>query len=188
MALALKRFFDIAVSFVALLLLLPLLLIVALLIRLESAGSPLFFQERVGKDGKLFRIVKFRSMVRDAASLGATSTSQNDPRITRAGAFIRKTSIDELPQLWNVLMGEMSLIGPRPALARNKALYTAEHWTQRHMMRPGITGWAQVNGRSNITVEQQIAYDIDYITHWSLQRDAQIIRKTFQILCGQDAN
>lgn len=176
--LLIKRTLDILASFMALLLLSPLLLAVALAIRLESEGSPLFFQQRVGQGMRPFCIVKFRSMVKNAAQLGGWQTQDADPRITKTGAFIRKTSLDELPQLWNVLIGDMSLIGPRPNTPQQNTQYTPEQWQGRHRVRPGITGLAQVSGRSGLTSEQQIAYDLEYIENMSLAQDIRILLKT----------
>jgi lipopolysaccharide/colanic/teichoic acid biosynthesis glycosyltransferase len=177
-----KRSMDIAISALALFLLFPFLCLVALVIRLESKGNPLFFQERVGKDGKFFNIVKFRSMVSGADKTGMAWTQKDDTRITRIGKFIRSTSLDELPQLWNVLVGDMSLVGPRPHLINSIDDYTTEHWNLRHSVRPGITGMAQANGRSSLKLEQQIAYDSEYINNWSIAMDLSIILKTFLIV------
>ena len=173
-----KRLFDITASSAGLLLLSPVLLATAIAIRVETPGSPFFFQQRVGQGLKPFAIVKFRSMVKDAPKLGSWSTQDNDPRITRIGRFIRKTSLDELPQLWNVLTGDMSLIGPRPNTPQQACQYTPEQWIARHSLRPGITGLAQVSGRSMLTTEQQIAYDLQYNKEVSLSLDLRILCKT----------
>lgn len=178
----LKRIIDIIVSGFTLVILSPILAITALVIRFESAGSPLFFQDRVGKDTKIFRIVKFRSMVSGADKIGTLWTQAGDKRITKIGNFIRKTSIDELPQLWNVLIGDMSLVGPRPILAGDEQLYTQEHWKLRHSVQSGITGLAQVNGRSSLNIEQQTAYDCEYAKNWSIAMDISIIFKTIMIV------
>ncbi len=177
-----KRLLDITASACGLLLLSPVLLVLALAIRAESPGSPLFFQQRVGQGGRLFRIVKFRSMVKDAPRLGGWSTEDNDPRITRLGRFIRKTSLDEIPQLWNVLTGDMSLIGPRPNTPQQESQYSPGQWVQRHVIRPGITGLAQVSGRSTLTTEQQIGYDIEYTKNMSLALDFRILAKTVSMV------
>jgi lipopolysaccharide/colanic/teichoic acid biosynthesis glycosyltransferase len=178
-----KRTMDIMVSAFALILLLPILCLIALAIRLESVGSPIFFQERVGLGGKTFRIVKFRSMVQNAEKIGNSWTEAGDKRITRVGRFIRTTSLDELPQLWNVLIGDMSLVGPRPNLASSEPLYSAKHWQLRHSVRSGITGLAQVSGRSNLSIEQQIKFDSEYARNWTLAMDIKIILKTIVIVC-----
>jgi lipopolysaccharide/colanic/teichoic acid biosynthesis glycosyltransferase len=176
-----KRTLDIIASASVLLALSPLLLAVAVAIRAESPGSPFFFQTRIGKNLVPFRIVKFRSMVQNAPSLGSWHTQADDPRITRTGRVIRATSLDELPQLWNVLTGDMSLIGPRPNTPQQESQYTPAQWQQRHALRPGITGLAQVNGRSSLTVEQQIAYDLQYVEQHSLALDLRILCKTVAI-------
>lgn len=181
-----KRAIDIAVSGTALLLLAPLLLLVAVLIKMETTGFPLFFQDRVGQGGRVFRMVKFRSMVKDAPSLGNWYTGHNDPRITRMGHFIRTTSIDELPQLWNVLTGDMSLVGPRPETPFQESLYGPVDWHIRHRVRPGITGLAQVKGRSSLNPEARLRYDLDYASQPTFAKDirillatvAQVLRKT----------
>jgi lipopolysaccharide/colanic/teichoic acid biosynthesis glycosyltransferase len=177
-----KRGMDLAISVLALGITLPLCAAVALAIRLETKGSPLFFQERIGRGSKPFHIVKFRSMVTGAENMGTRWTQENDARITRVGAFIRKVSLDELPQLWNVLMGDMSLIGPRPVLASERDYYSAADWQLRHSMRPGITGLAQVNGRSLIGRTEQIAYDLVYVKHPTLAMDLKIILKTIEVV------
>lgn len=185
----LKRLFDISISITLLALLSPLLLLVALLIVLDSAGRPLFLQERIGQGGKRFRIVKFRSMVRDAAQRGSYMTETNDPRITKIGAWLRATSIDELPQLWNVLKGEMSLVGPRPETPAQEALYCAEDWALRHRVKPGITGLSQVNGRSNASTEQRLRDDLDYarITP-SVRVDIRILLHTARIVFARSGS
>jgi lipopolysaccharide/colanic/teichoic acid biosynthesis glycosyltransferase len=178
----LKRFMDIFISAIALFLLSPILLLVALAIVLESKGSPLFFQNRVGRNCKIFRIIKFRSMVSGADKLGTAWTQTGDSRITKVGKFIRSTSLDELPQLWNVLMGVMSIFGPRPILANDEHLYTPEQWRLRHSVLSGITGLAQVKGRSSLNIEQQTEYDSEYAKNYSLGMDISIIIKTLLIV------
>ena len=173
-----KRTIDISASLCALLILWPLLLVIAVLIRLESVGSPFFLQQRMGRNLRPFYIVKFRSMVKNAPIMGGFQTQDNDPRITRVGAFIRKTSMDELPQLWNVLMGDMSLVGPRPNTPAQENQYSKEAWKMRHSVLPGITGLAQVSGRSNLSSEQQVAYDLQYVREVSLGLDMRIIIQT----------
>ena len=177
-----KRLIDMFISAVAIIVLLPILIIIALAIVIESKGSPLFFQNRVGKNGKIFRIIKFRSMVKNASEIGTAWTQAGDKRITKVGKFIRKTSLDELPQLWNVLVGDMSIVGPRPFLAPDEALYTPEQWKIRHSVPVGITGLAQVNGRSKQSLEQQISYDCEYAKNWSIVEDFSIIFKTALIV------
>lgn len=194
-----KRLFDVLISLMLLLMLLPLFLVTALLIRLESPGPVLFSQQRVGLNGRFFSFYKFRSMVINAAELKDQLLKQNesqagvifkmkrDPRITRVGRFIRKFSIDELPQLYNVLIGDMSLVGPRPPLPREVAEYTLEDRKRLHV-KPGITCIWQVSGRSDIPFDQQVSLDKQYIHSQSLWRDLMILLKTIPaVLTGKGA-
>ena len=191
-----KRIVDILGSFLGLVLLFIPLLIVALIIVIDSPGaSPLFVQERVGKDGRRFQLYKFRSMVPNADQMLDTLLDQNemegpafkiknDPRITRVGRFIRKSSIDELPQLWNVLKGEMSVVGPRPPLPREVEQYTPEHW-QRLSIQPGLTCYWQVQPRRNsLSFDDWLALDMKYISERSLKTDLKIIGQTFRAVWG----
>lgn len=157
-----KRLMDIVLSGLALLLLCPVLLATALAIALESGRPVLFRQTRLGRGGREFGMFKFRSMVQDASSIGPYFTAGDDPRITRVGRFIRRTSIDELPQLVNVLLGHMSLVGPRPDVPAQRALYSDADWAQRCSVRPGITGLAQALMRSDATPQQRLAFDLRY--------------------------
>jgi lipopolysaccharide/colanic/teichoic acid biosynthesis glycosyltransferase len=183
-----KRLTDIVLSLTALLLLAPVLLLTALAVVIDS-GLPVFFkQTRVGLNGCEFGMFKFRSMVKNAASTGPYFTDANDTRITRVGQFIRRTSIDELPQIINVLLGDMSLVGPRPDVPMQKSLYLPEDWAQRCSVRPGITGLAQVSGRSEVTFEQRLAFDLDYAKNMSWWRDVQIMWQTVLQLRGKQAN
>jgi exopolysaccharide biosynthesis polyprenyl glycosylphosphotransferase len=188
-----KRVLDVVVSATALLLLLPVFALVAAMIRLESPGPVFFKQTRVGRWGKLFTIWKFRSMYADAeerkAELlgsnemegGVTFKMKDDPRITRVGRFIRKTSIDELPQLWNVLVGDMSLVGPRPPVPSEVDQYSLSD-RRRLEVIPGITCIWQVSGRSEIPFEQQVELDVQYIQSQSLWTDLKILLKTVPAL------
>ncbi|MCF6302533.1 MAG: exopolysaccharide biosynthesis polyprenyl glycosylphosphotransferase [Devosiaceae bacterium] len=180
-----KRSFDIVAAATGLLVLSPLLILIAILIRLESPGSPVFLQRRHGFNERPFHIIKFRSMVMNTSN-SFTQTRKNDARITRTGAFIRRTNLDELPQLINVLFGSMSLVGPRPhAVAHNDAFMTKiAHYANRHHVKPGITGWAQVNGwRGAATKQNQMAarieHDLQYINNWSFSLDIKILFFTF---------
>ena len=170
-----------------LLLLSPLLVGIALWILLDSGRPAILAQDRAGKDGKTFRMLKFRTMVQNALELAPQLTEdpfgvvENDPRITRVGRFLRRSGLDELPQLWNVLRGQMSLVGPRPDLVEQAAHYT-EHDRRRLSVEPGITGWSQVNGREAIGWPERIEQDIWYIDHWSLRLDAKILWRTFSEL------
>jgi len=177
-----KRIFDIVLSAAACIVLLPAFIVLAIAIRYESPGSPIFTQERIGQFGRPFHIMKFRSMVKDAPALGSWQTAQNDPRITRVGKFIRTTSLDELPQLWNVLIGNMSLIGPRPEVPARETAYTPGDWKLRHRVRPGITGLAQVSGRSALTEAEQLRYDLAYAVKPTLATDIYVLLKTVQVV------
>jgi len=162
----------------ALLLLSPLMLAAALAVWIDSGRPILFAQQRVGRGTQPFRLYKFRSMVVDAAQRGSHSTAQNDPRITRVGRVLRRSSVDELPQLLNVLSGDMSLVGPRPDVPAQRCNYTDEQWALRHSVRPGITGLAQALYRSRATPEQRLQADLDYAQHHGLLIDLRIIALT----------
>lgn len=180
---------DVAISAALLLPLLPLFVVIAIVIMLESPGPVFFRQARVGKNLQLFSILKFRSMVSDAAAKGPHFTSENDSRITRVGRVLRRTSLDELPQLWNVLIGEMSLIGPRPDTPAQESNYSVADWQARHAVRPGITGLAQVNGRSDITPEARTAFDLAYAAAPSWKQDCSIVQQTLrQVLAKVGVN
>lgn len=190
--LALKRVIDIVGSIAALIVLLPLLLIVMLLVKLDSKGPALFVQKRYGKDGKLFNMYKFRSMCMDAEEKleqiqhmneadGLMFKIKADPRLTRLGRFIRRTSIDELPQLLNVLKGEMSLVGPRPPLPNEVEKYSERH-KLRLTVKPGLTGLWQISGRSNLGFEDMVRLDLKYITERNLFYDLKIIIKTVPVV------
>lgn len=190
-----KRLIDIIGASLGLLFLSSFFIIVAILIKVQDSKGPVFFkQQRVGKNGKIFNMYKFRSMVSNAEELleslldknetsGAMFKMKDDPRITRIGKFIRKTSIDELPQLWNVLKGDMSLVGPRPPLPREVDEYT-EYDMQRLLVTPGCTGLWQVSGRSNIGFEGMVELDLKYISKRSLLNDIKILLKTVLVLFG----
>ena len=173
-----KRLFDIVLALLALLLLSPVMLAAALAVWLDSGRPVLFAQMRVGRGTQPFRLFKFRSMVVDAAQRGSHSTAQNDPRITRVGRFLRRSSVDELPQLLNVLRGDMSLVGPRPDEPAQRANYTDDQWALRHRVRPGITGLAQALYRSRATPQQRLQADLDYAQHHGLLIDLRIIALT----------
>ena len=183
-----KRLFDIAGAAFALLLLSPLLLGAALAVALGSGWPVLFRQTRVGRHGRLFGMLKFRSMVKNAAAIGPYFTSAADPRITRVGRFIRRTSLDELPQLINVLRGDMSLVGPRPDVPAQQALYTPADWAERCRVRPGITGLAQALYRSDSTEAQRLEADLRYAREATLWLDLKICWWTLKRLAGQGAN
>ena len=179
-----RRAVDIAVSAVALVLTSPLLALAMLAIRLESAGPVIYSQPRAGLHGEVFEVLKLRTMIDGAEHVGAgLSINANDSRITRVGALLRRTSLDELPNLVNVLRGEMSLIGPRPTLPAQVAQYSPRQ-RGRLAIRPGITGWAQVNGRASLPWEERIELDLFYIAHRSLALDARIVTRTVAMVVG----
>jgi len=180
----LRRATDIIASTVALLLASPLLAAAAVAIRLESPGPVFYRQRRAGLDGQPFEMLKLRTMVSGAEHVGAgLAINQDDPRITRVGALLRRTSLDELPNLVNVLRGEMSLIGPRPTLPVQVEQYT-DRQRGRLAIRPGITGWAQVNGRASLPWSERIELDLYYIEHRSLALDLKILRRSVSLVFG----
>ena len=177
-----KRLTDIAGALFGLTLFSPVILIFTAVVYFESPGPVFYRQVRTGQNGRLFKIIKIRSMRLDAEAGGAQWAQENDPRRLRVGAFMRKWNIDEIPQFWNVLMGEMSLVGPRPERPKLIAGFKHKipHYNTRHMYPPGITGWAQVNGwRGNTSLEERIRHDIWYMEHWSLLLDIRIMVQTF---------
>lgn len=183
-----KRLFDIVISMLGLIITSPILLLTAIAIKLESPGPIIFKQERLGLKGKVFRIYKFRSMCVDAEK-GGVYEKKGDPRVTKVGKFIRKTSIDELPQFVNILKGEMSLIGPRPALTYHPWPYNEYTEEQKRMfhVRPGVTGWAQVNGRKEVEWPKRIVLNVEYVDKMSLYFDLMIFFKTiFKVLRMED--
>lgn len=183
-----KRLFDITISMIGLIITSPILLITAIAIKIESPGPIIFKQERLGLDGKVFKIYKFRSMCVDAEK-GGVYEKKGDSRVTKVGKFIRKTSIDELPQFVNILKGEMSLIGPRPALTYHPWPYNEYTEEQKKMfhVRPGVTGWAQVNGRKEVEWARRIELNVEYVDKMSFYFDLMIFFKTiFKVLRMED--
>jgi lipopolysaccharide/colanic/teichoic acid biosynthesis glycosyltransferase len=179
-----RRGVDIVVSASVLLLSAPLLGLALLAVRLESAGHPIYRQRRVGRDGRPFDVLKLRTMVDGAEHIGAgLAVDENDFRITRVGAFLRRASLDELPNLLNVLRGEMSLIGPRPTVPVQVEQYT-DRQRGRLAVKPGITGWAQVNGRTSLPWSERIELDLFYIANRSLLFDLRILWRTVAIVLG----
>lgn len=189
-----KRLIDIVFSFIGVIVLSPLFIIIAIIIKFTSKGPVFFSQKRVGRDGKEFKMYKFRSMVVNAEELKEKLAAQNemsgpmfkmkdDPRVTKVGKFIRKTSIDELPQLFNVLKGDMSLVGPRPSLPKEVAQF--EDWMYRRLeVKPGLTCYWQVSGRNNIDFEDWMKLDIKYVDERSTWIDIKLIFKTVGVLFG----
>jgi lipopolysaccharide/colanic/teichoic acid biosynthesis glycosyltransferase len=180
----LTRAFDLIVGGLGTMVTAPLVLTLMVLIRLESPGDPVYTQIRVGRDGVPFRIYKLRTMVSGAEFQGAgLAIAQGDGRITRLGSLLRRTSLDELPNLWNVVRGEMSVIGPRPTLQHQVDAYT-ERQRGRLAVKPGITGWAQVNGRASLPWPERIELDLWYVEHRSLKLDLEILRRTIAQVRG----
>jgi lipopolysaccharide/colanic/teichoic acid biosynthesis glycosyltransferase len=183
-----KRVMDIVLAAIALLVLSPVLLATAAAVAMDSGVPVLFRQVRVGREGRTFGMFKFRSMVRDAAAIGPFNTAANDHRITRVGRFIRRTSLDELPQLFNVLKGDMSLVGPRPDVPLQRSLYSDAEWALRCSVPPGITGLAQVVLRSEGTEDERRALDLRYVRERSLWLDLKIMGWTLTRLTGKGGN
>ena len=183
---ALKMAFDFSAACVLLLALSPLMLALAMIVKATSPGGAIFNQVRIGRGGRPFTLHKFRTMVQDASPPGtSTRILPHDPRITTIGRVLRATSLDELPQLLNILKGEMSFVGPRPDLPHHADRYD-EFQRRRLLMRPGITGRAQVSGRNALTWEERIQLDVEYVAGWSLARDFEILVRTpFVVLSGR---
>jgi len=191
--LVLKRLLDLLVAAVLLVIISPLWLSIVMWIRMDSSGAAIFTQTRVGLGGKPYTIYKFRTMIQNADNLMKAKLERvkdlenfvfqekDDPRITRSGKFLRKTSLDELPQLLNILSGSMSLVGPRPEVPDIAKHYTPEQRLRLNVL-PGVTGLAQVNGRSELTLGETLAYDVDYVRRWSFWLDLVILWKTFSVV------
>lgn len=190
--LGVKRLLDLIISLLLFIILIPIYIVLVIWIKLDSKGEAVFTQTRIGKNGKPFTIYKFRTMVKDADKMfkrdlsretihGFVFQEKNDPRITKSGKFLRKTSLDELPQLINIIKGDMSLIGPRPEIEDVVKFYS-DYENVRLLVRPGVSGLAQVNGRGNLELKQTINYDIKYIDNFSLWNDFKIFLKTFKVV------
>ncbi len=178
-----KRGLDVIFSGIALLCFSPIILVLIAILMIANKYSAFFVQERPGKDGKIFKLVKFKTMTDKIDSNG--DLLPDDKRLTKIGAFIRSTSLDELPQLWNVLKGDMSLIGPRPLLIQYLPLYSSEQ-ARRHEVKPGITGWAQINGRNAITWKQKFEFDVWYVDNISFALDLKILWLTFKKVVARE--
>lgn len=178
-----KPFFDITCAFIGLVLLLPIFVLVTLFLLFANDGKPFFFQLRPGKDGKIFKIIKFKTM-NDRKDAHGNLLPDAD-RLTKIGSFVRKTSLDEIPQLLNVVLGDMSIVGPRPLLTTYMHLYN-DFQNRRHEVKPGITGWAQVNGRNAISWDKKFELDVWYVDHISFLLDVKILFKTIQKVVKSD--
>jgi O-antigen biosynthesis protein WbqP len=170
-----KRILDLLCSLIALMLLAPLILLVSLAVKLTSKGPVFYWSDRVGKHNKLFKMPKFRSMLVGTPAVATHLLTNPSAVLTPIGSFLRKTSLDELPQLWSILKGDMSLVGPRPALFNQYDLISLRTEQGIHVLAPGLTGWAQINGRDEIPIEQKVAFDAEYLTRQSLFFDIRIL-------------
>lgn len=182
-----KRFTDIFLSIIVLVITSPLLVLSAIAIRLESKGPALFIHHRVGLNGKIFRMYKFRGMVMNALEIGPPLTQENDPRLTRVGKFLRRTSIDEIPNFINVLFGDMSIVGPRPEITSLTLSYN-EKQKEIFNYKPGVTGFSQVNGRQKMTTEERVEMEIEYHRKAGFFSDLGILFKTFKVVVTNEGN
>lgn len=182
-----KRLFDLCLALIALLILAPIIIIVAISVKLTSKGPVLYWSDRVGKNNKIFKMPKFRSMQTETPDVATHLL--NDPKqyLTRIGGFIRSTSLDEIPQLWNVINGEMSLVGPRPALYNQADLIDLRTSKEIHLLKPGVTGWAQINGRDELPIAEKVLLDEDYMLKQSLFLDIKIIFLTVYKVLKRDS-
>ena len=178
-----KRLLDVLISGGALLVIWPVMLVLTLLVRVKLGGPAIFCQERPGKNGKIFRLYKFRTMTEERDESGELLTDEE--RLTKFGRILRSTSLDELPELWNIFRGDMSLVGPRPLLVQYLPLYNA-HQARRHEVMPGLTGWAQVNGRNLVTWEDKFDMDVWYVDHISFALDVKIVWGTVKAVLRRD--
>ena len=182
----LKRLFDFLLALIATLILLLPMLITALCVKLTSPGPVVYWSNRVGKNTRLFRMPKFRSMRIDTPAVATHLLQNPDQYLTPIGSFLRKSSLDELPQLWCILTGDMSFVGPRPALFNQDDLIALRTEKNVHTLAPGLTGWAQINGRDEIPIPQKVAYDAYYLEHQSFWFDIRILWRTFFKVLGRD--
>ncbi|GBD88601.1 UDP-N-acetylgalactosamine-undecaprenyl-phosphate N-acetylgalactosaminephosphotransferase [bacterium BMS3Abin03] len=182
-----KRFTDLVFSIIILIISIPILLIAAIAIKLDSKGPVFFVQERTGLGGKSFKMLKLRGMVHNALQIGPQLTQVNDPRITRVGKFLRRTSIDEIPQAINVLKGEMSLVGPRPEIVSITKQYTDEQ-KKVFNYKPGITGYSQVNGRQTLSPEERVKMETEYYSKANFRSDLKLIFNTFKVIVSNEGN
>ena len=182
-----KRCTDIAISIVLLIFSLPIIIIIIIAIKLDSKGPVFFVQERTGLDGKPFKMIKFRGMVINAMEIGPELTQKDDPRITRVGKVLRRTSMDEIPQIFNVLKGDMSLVGPRPEITSITSKYSEE---QREVFefKPGITGYSQINGRQLLSPDQRVKMEVEYYSKSNFWSDFLIAASTFKVIVSNEGN
>lgn len=178
-----KRFFDFVLSLLGIIVLSPLFLVLIIIGRIKMKGNPFFIQDRPGKDEKIFKFIKFRSMTEEKDENG--DYLPDEVRLTEYGKWLRRTSLDEIPELFNILKGDMAIVGPRPLLVQYLPLYNEEQH-HRHDVRPGLTGLAQVNGRANCSWKDKFKYDVEYVNSISLINDIKILIKTVQVVFSQD--
>lgn len=181
-----KRAFDFTVSLLLIIILLPVFLVVSLIVLIDAGAPVIFRQYRVGKDNKLFYIYKFRTMRKNTRNAATADLTDSDKFITKSGRFLRKTSIDELPQLVNVLIGDMSFVGPRPLIPEEKEIRALRKEYGVYSVRPGITGLAQINGRDNLSIEEKALFDKEYIDKQSLGLDIKILLKTVMVVLRRE--
>ena len=181
-----KRAFDFTVSLLLIIILLPVFLLVSLIVLIDAGTPVIFRQYRVGKDNKLFYIYKFRTMRKNTRNAATAELTDADKFITKSGKFLRKTSLDELPQLFNVLIGDMSFVGPRPLIPEEKEIREIRKEYNVYSMRPGITGWAQINGRDSLSIEEKALFDKEYIDKQSISFDIKILIKTVSVVLKRE--
>ena len=182
-----KRCSDIAISIILLIISLPILIIIVIAIKLDSKGPVFFVQDRTGLDGKPFKMIKFRGMVNNAMEIGPELTQKNDPRITRVGKILRRTSLDEIPQMVNVLRGDMSLVGPRPEITSITSKYNEEQ-KEVFVFKPGITGYSQINGRQLLSPDKRVKMEVEYYSKANFWSDFLIAISTFKVILSNEGN
>ena len=182
-----KRFSDIIFSIVLLIISTPIIIIVAIVIKLDSKGPVFFVQDRSGLNGRTFKMIKFRGMVYNASDIGPELTQRDDPRITRVGKILRRTSIDEIPQMFNVLKGDMSLVGPRPEITSITSKYSEEQ-KEVFKFKPGITGYSQINGRQLLSPDKRVKMEVEYYAKANLWSDLLIAASTFKVIVSNEGN
>lgn len=182
-----KRCTDIAISIFLLIISLPILIIIVIAIKLDSKGPVFFVQDRTGLDGKPFKMIKFRGMVNNAMEIGPELTQKNDPRITRVGKILRRTSLDEIPQMINVLKGDMSLVGPRPEITSITSKYNNEQ-REVFVFKPGITGYSQINGRQLLSPDKRVKMEVEYYSKANFWSDFLIAISTFKVILSNEGN
>jgi lipopolysaccharide/colanic/teichoic acid biosynthesis glycosyltransferase len=182
-----KRFSDIIFSIIFLIISIPIIIISAIAIKLDSKGPVFFVQDRTGLNGKPFKMIKFRGMVNNAADIGPELTQRDDPRITRVGKILRRTSIDEIPQMINVLKGDMSLVGPRPEITSITLKYSKEQ-TEVFKFKPGVTGYSQINGRQLLSPDKRVKMEVEYYRKANFWSDIMIAASTFKVILSNEGN